>query len=342
MPFTIRVHDAPAVLRSHGAAYLVYELEIVNFGHREANLLSLDVTAEGRPLAHFEGRLLEDLLEQPGRDLLVHSRIAGGELALAFMWLRFDRRVDIPRSIGHRVSAKVSGFAEPVSSEIAAVVVANPEVVIDPPLRGGPWVVGNGPDNATGHRRAFIPIAGVERLAQRFAIDFMRLDAHGRSVLGAGTKNDDHPGYGEQVLAVADARVASVVDGIPENVPGSGRAVPITLATIGGNQVNLDLEHGLHAFYAHLQPGSLRVKTGDHVKRGQVLGRLGNSGNSTAPHLHFHVARGITILDAEGVPFVYREYRRLALKPGADPDATQAEVVHRESPLLGEVVLFGR
>jgi murein DD-endopeptidase MepM/ murein hydrolase activator NlpD len=118
--------------------------------------------------------------------------------------------------------------------------------------------------------------------------------------------------------------------------------VPITLATIGGNQVNLDLGHGLHAFYAHLQPGSLRVKTGDHVKRGQVLGRLGNSGNSTAPHLHFHVARGITILDAEGVPFVYREYRRLALKPGADPDATQAEVVHRESPLLGEVVLFGR
>lgn len=54
-------------------------------------------------------------------------------------------------------------------------------------------------------------------------------------------------------------------------------------------QVSLDLGHGLRAFYAHLQPGSVRVKTGELVKRGQVLGRLGNSGNSAGPHLHFHV-----------------------------------------------------
>jgi hypothetical protein len=342
MPLTIRVHDAPTVLHGHGSAYLIYELEIVNVGHRDATLVALDVTADGRRLAHFDGRSLEDLLEQPGHDLLVRSQLVGGSLAHAFLWLPFDRTAELPKSIGHRVTVKVSGFAEEVSTEIAPVAVVPSEVVIDPPLRGGPWVVGNGPDNGAVHRRAFIPIAGVERLAQRFAIDFMRLDADGRSRRGAGTNNTDFPAYGEEVVAVADARVASVVDGLVENVPGSKPSLAITLATIAGNQVSLDLGHGLYAYYAHLQPGSLRVKAGDHVMRGQVLGRVGNSGNSSGPHLHFHVARGTTILDAEGVPFLYREYRRFPSNTGFALARDRADVVHREAPLQGDLVLFGR
>ena len=65
--------------------------------------------------------------------------------------------------------------------------------------------------------------------------------------------------------------------------------VPITLETVGGNNVIMEIGDGLYAFYAHLQPGSLRVKVGDKVRRGQVLGLLGNSGNSSEPHLHFHI-----------------------------------------------------
>ena len=82
-----------------------------------------------------------------------------------------------------------------------------------------------------------------------------------------------------------------VKDGIPENVPGiNSRAVPITLEMpLAGNHVILDIGGGRFAFYAHLQPGSLRVKLGDKVRRGQVLGLVGNSGNSTEPHLHFHI-----------------------------------------------------
>jgi murein DD-endopeptidase MepM/ murein hydrolase activator NlpD len=103
---------------------------------------------------------------------------------------------------------------------------------------------------------------------------------------------------------VADGVIASVKDGIPENIPGAtSRAVPITLDTVGGNYVVLDLGDDRFAFYAHLQPGSLRVKVGDRVRRGQVLGLVGNSGNSTQPHLHFHVTNGNSPLGAEGIPY---------------------------------------
>ena len=65
----------------------------------------------------------------------------------------------------------------------------------------------------------------------------------------------------------------------------------------------LDLGGGKFAFYAHIQPGTLRVKTGDRVTRGQVLGLVGNSGNSTEPHLHFHISDSPLPLESEGLPY---------------------------------------
>jgi murein DD-endopeptidase MepM/ murein hydrolase activator NlpD len=65
------------------------------------------------------------------------------------------------------------------------------------------------------------------------------------------------------------------------------------------------------AFYAHMQPGSLRVKLGEKVRRGQVLGLVGNSGNSTAPHLHFHVTDANSPLESEGLPYVFESFEQL-------------------------------
>jgi len=227
-----------------------------------------------------------------------------------------------------------------VTTDLAEGAVEDVRLAVDPPLRGGPWLAGNGPDNASGHRRAFFPLAGNAWLAQRFAIDYMRFDEQGRAQIGDGARNQDYPSYGQEVVAVADARVLSVVDGVVENVPGKGDAVPFTLATVAGNQVGLDIGGGFTAFYAHLQPGSVRVKVGDRVRRGQVLALVGNSGHSTGPHLHFHIARGGSILGSEGVPFAYRAYQRVTTPPGPLADA-RSEPVRDEAPLMGDIVMFG-
>lgn len=166
----------------------------------------------------------------------------------------------------------------------------------------------------------------VPHLAQRFAIDWVRMDARGEYARDhRGRRNADWYGYGAPVLAVADARVAAVVDGIPDNTPGEGsRAVPMRVATVLGNYVLLDLGPGQsaehrYALYGHLKPGTLRVQVGDSVRRGQPLGAIGNSGNSDGPHLHFHVTEAADAaaapLRGEGVPFLLEAFTVVAHDP---------------------------
>ena len=181
--------------------------------------------------------------------------------------------------------------------------------MLGPPLRGENWIAANGPSNTSIHRRALIPLNGNVRIAQRFAIDWVQMGPNGRTFDGDEKDNKTHKAYGSEILSVADGVVAAVKDGIPENVPGpTSRAVPITPETIGGNHVILDIGGGHFAFYAHMQPGSLRVKVGDRVRRGQVIGLVGNSGNSTEPHLHFHVTDGNSPLESEGLPYLLESF----------------------------------
>src|SRR5262249_45302086 len=164
----------------------------------------------------------------------------------------------------------------------------------------------------SGPRRALLPVAGEPRIAQRFATDWTKFGDDGKAWHGDSKSNANWYGYGVEVLAVADAVVSAVKDGIPENIPLSPtRAVPITLETVGGNYVLLSLRNGHYAFYAHLQPGSIRVKPGEQVRRGQMLGLLGNSGNSDAPHLHFHISNRNSPMGSENVPFVFDSFETL-------------------------------
>ncbi len=110
------------------------------------------------------------------------------------------------------------------------------------------------------------------------------------------------------------------------------RSLGTTLETVGGNYIVLDLGGGRYAFYAHLQPDSLRAAVGDKVERGQVLALVGNSGNSTEPHLHFHVSDGVSPLGSEGLPYVLDSFELL----GDD-----AGVRERELPLQNDLVRFG-
>jgi hypothetical protein len=180
---------------------------------------------------------------------------------------------------------------------------------IGPPLRGGVWLAGNGPSARSGHRRALIPISGAPSIAQRFAIDYVKVNETDSTYSGDRLKNENYFAEGNDALAVANGRVVAVKDGIPENVPGvNSRAVPITLETVGGNHVIIDIGDGRFAFYAHLKPGTIRVKVGDVVTRGQVIGLVGNTGNSTEPHLHFHIADANSPLGSEGVPYGYDSF----------------------------------
>lgn len=341
MPVDTSIPQAPTAFQGDAKTHLVYELHISNYSGQPVTLAHLEVVDEkGTELARLgQTELVSSLRilgtpEATGMDKL---NIPGGKTALVYMWITLANPAAIPARLEHKLSVKVGTYPEEFSIRCARVAVGRDLPVLSAPLRGDNWVAANGPSNTSAHRRAIIPIDGRARIAQRFAIDWVRVNPDGQATYtGDPLDNKNYRAYGSEALAVADGTIVATKDGIPQNIPGeNSRAVPITLETVGGNHVVLDIGHGRFAFYAHLQPGSLKVKTGDRVKRGQVLGLVGNSGNSTEPHLHFHLADSKSALGSEGLPYALDSFDAKT-KSG---DVTKHK---QEIPLDDDVVTFAQ
>ena len=189
--------------------------------------------------------------------------------------------------------------------------------VLGPPLRSGRWIAADGCCVAPHHVRALLTIDGELWGAQRFAIDWERLNDEDRIYVGDPRALKSYFAYGEPMLSVADARVARVLDGLEEQVPGALPSV-IPLDEADGNHVVLDLGDGRFVLYAHMIPGSITVAEGDRVRRGEVLGLVGNSGNTLVPHLHLHVMSTPSGLASNGLPYVIDGYDLLGRAPSTE------------------------
>ena len=345
VPLEVNVPVAPTSFTAAGGRYLAYEIYVTNLARNDCTLTRIEVLdTRSRSLGRFEGNELSAMVQRPGVPPETEKlRIGGGLRAVVYLWLTVEPAFEIPTPLIHRLSVKVGDYPEEMTLEAARTPVIPKIAIIGPPLRGSEWLAVNGPSNVSGHRRALVPIEGRAYIAQRFAIDWVQKREDGRTFTGDAKNNKNYRCYGAEALAVADAVVTGLKDGIPENIPGpTSRAVPITLETVGGNFVILDIGDGRYAFYAHLQPGSLRVKLNDKVRRGQVLGLVGNSGNSTEPHLHFHVSDGNSPLGSNGLPYVLSEFevqgKGFDWKPKTPTGP--AETRSLALPLQNEVVRF--
>ncbi len=342
MPFSAHIPHEPQPFRGHGQRHLAYELQLANLGSRKATLLSLEVLGDGRGLTTLRGAELERALQQFGDRQLDRAEVDAGQTLVAFLWLTLPEGVALPRSLTHKLEVAVTGYRKPVQAELPpSAVNPKPPRILEAPLRGGIWMANGAPSNASYHRRALIAPDGVARIAQRFATDWVKRDAAGDDHGGDPRRNESYFAYGSEVLAVGAGRVASVLDGVPNNDPSRPeRAVPMTLENLAGNFVSLDLGGGTFALYAHLQPGSLRVAVGEHVRAGQVLGLVGNSGNSSGPHLHFHLSESAEPVAGEGLPFVFRSFRRLPKLKESGFALDLAVAVSQETPLQGDAIVF--
>jgi murein DD-endopeptidase MepM/ murein hydrolase activator NlpD len=192
--------------------------------------------------------------------------------------------------------------------------------IVDFPLRGE-WMAVQTPASR-------IPSHGTDMLGQRYAFDFIRFDpekgsryhpAGGLRTLLVGVPTHECPGWGEPVHAPLDGEVAAARDGLPERrrihpvrelalVLWNGltfRPTPDHLHRVMGNHVILRCGDA-YAGFAHLTTGSVAVEAGQHVRAGEVLGRVGHTGNSSAPHLHFQLMDGPDPLTARGIPCAFR------------------------------------
>jgi len=132
--------------------------------------------------------------------------------------------------------------------------------------------------------------------SQKFAFDFLVRDDKGSSFAGDGAANEDYYCFDKEILAPANGTVTDCITGVSDNSPGSMN--PFSAL---GNAVFIRHARYEVSVLAHLRRGSIRVKVGDSVKKGDVLARCGNSGNSSEPHLHYHLMNTTTIQDATGI-----------------------------------------
>lgn len=307
------------VTGADGLVHLAYEYAITNPGTTFVTIDKVEaVTPDGRVDATVTGPGLAARMKSSDG-----ARLPVNGIGFVLMDVAYPAGAALPKRLAPRITltrqlvgpdGKPAPYppTEPVPATIsftgpATEIGTVPAVVIAPPLRGSRWVAVNGCcDALTSHRGAIMSINGVTRAPERFAIDWIKLDAQNRAFTGKMTDLASYSGFGEPIHAVADGTVVTLYDAAAEQVPGEPQGV--TPASIGGNMIVVDIGGGNFAFYAHLQPGSLKVKLGDKVKTGEVIALLGNTGNTTAPHLHFHIMDGPSPLDANSLPYVFTRF----------------------------------
>jgi Peptidase family M23 len=239
-------------------------------------------------------------------------KLGPGESGVVYFFLDFTSLHNIPQTVENSFQiTNASGKTDTVSIAPLQRLTAAPEIV-NAPLQGSGWWTPNGPSNDSVHRRTLIVLNGALSITEEYAVDWVKLGPNGATFSGDPLSNASYFAYNQNVRAAAGGRIVEVVNDIAENTPTQlPNPDDLEVETLSGNHVVENFGDGRYALYAHMIPGSIPVHRGDIVVPGEVLGRLGNSGNSGQPHLHFHVMDGPDPLGPRGVPFQVANWLRV-------------------------------
>jgi hypothetical protein len=289
------------------------------------------------PLATFAGRGLANIIRLDGSDGNAASTAlipAGGTLVL-FLEVAIPEQKAVPARLAHRLA-----IGDGVVTTAAIPVPRRVLKVLGRPVTGAGWVAADGPgsDPDNHHRRGLFIIDGALTDSRRLAIDWKIVEG-GRFYRGDKHAAASHFAYNKPLLAIGDAMVVRAEDGHPDNPAGHGAdfhpAEPVTIANVGGNHVVLDLGGGQYAHYFHMKRGSVRVRPGERVRKGQTIGMIGSSGDAREPHVHLEITDTSSTLTGEGIPYVIDSYTVTQSRTGGIGART------RQLPLDGMVSDFG-
>jgi biotin carboxyl carrier protein len=323
------IHDAQVVRGDDGKDHVEYELLVVNAVDQPVTLTSLTVLdPAAKELTRIEGPVLVAATQT-----LLDKKPVTEIPASAAVSVDVDLIVPpgtAPERVTHRLVYSVPAgtstavFVEPPVIDGPEVVInRRPATVIKPPVKGDGWLSTSACCTPNVHRDLRVAVNGRRiETPETFAVDWALLKGD-RVYEGDGSRNDQFYVYGADVYAVANGTVVSVQDGKPDATPNKAMT-PKTLSDFGGNQVMLEIAPKVYAVYAHLQPGSLRVKVGDTVKVGATLAKIGNTGPSLGPHLHFGLLNRPDLFTGRSLPFVIDSY---TLAGRADFKASQGDTV---------------
>lgn len=356
VPIHVELSVAPTPVKGgDGKWYASYHLLLSNRSHVDLVLKRVDVFGkDDASLLQFDKADLEDYYKFRANLAPVegHSKqtIKSGNTGILLFWIALENENLIPDRFKHRFTFDYSPYIEVWNSPYPKdqdIVLENyyvevdkgDPVVIGSPLKGNRWKVGNGPGEYKTNHQYILTREGATRNPQRYGIDFQIVDEKNIMLptpLPEVLTNEMFYCYGQELLAIADGVIANIKDGIPENTPqASGEIITgykMNSETVAGNYLSIKIGEDQYIHYAHLIPGSLRFKLGDKVEKGQVIGLLGNSGNSTGPHLHFNFTNGTSANGSRGLPYVFESFQNVS----------DEKMHYNEIPLNRTLINFNR
>ena len=321
--FAASVLTRPSAVRgTDGRLHIAYELVLTGATPFAVDVEQVEVrdASTDRVLLSLAGGALASRMNPvggaPAGETPAPTTLIGAS-GSAIVWLDVGvrRKANLPDALEHRVVGSTRPLpgeeSIPFTSLVGRVSMrARGPLKLGPPVRSGIWGAGEACcDNNTHHRRGLLVVDGNQVVPQRFAIDWMMLDEQHRAWVGDPHSLSSYLSYGQPLIAAAAGKVVTARDEFPDQPPPDNPTPP-PLADLPGNHVTLRVARNRFMIYAHMKPGSVRVRVGERVRRGQVLGRLGNSGNSATPHLHFQVQTTRSFV-SDGLPFVFKRFRLL-------------------------------
>ena len=339
------VDEPPTLAPLDSVQVLAYELHLTSASGTVAIIRRIEVLRDDSAdsadsvLMVLSDSALSSALRGVG-DTTDFLDVRQGPRVVAYMWVPLNSE-PLPKTIRHRIRiVDERGIEHDV--DVESTPVQTEYALIAPPVRGSHWLAGNGPSNESAHRRYIFAHSGKIVLWERFAIDFQLVDSAGRNMRTDGLRNVDHYSYDQPVYAVADGKVVGVRSDFPDNTPNESPEVPPDFDTVMGNHVTLDIGSGRYVVYAHLRRGSVTVEAGDNIQRGRELARIGNSGFSNGPHLHFHISDQPGVYAGEGLPFAFESYEVIGECDDTACTRRAAGPQRRALPRDGQLLSFDR
>jgi hypothetical protein len=344
--------NQPHVVRGDdGRDHVEYDLLVTNAFAAPVTLTAVEVTTpSGAVLGRIDGATLaaatQGVLEQAPVSAIPASGAATVEVDLALAPGK------VPPVLSNHITYAVPGASPHLAAIISSYEVEGPDVAVSPfhaitiapPLRGAGWTGINGCCTPNAHRDVRVAAGTRIGTAETFAIDYVRVDGN-RFYQGDGSTDAQYPYFGVPIYAVAAGTVVAVHDGMDEGIPFQPPTTLHKPEDFGGNYVLIRQAAGVYAFYAHMQKGSVAVAVGQQVAAGTVIGHLGNSGNSTNPHLHFGLLDRPDFLTGYSLPFVFAKFTLSGHVTGGDdsgslqiqPDTRQVSGAY---PLVGDIATY--
>jgi len=317
------------VAATDGLIHLAYAAQVTNTGAQRADIVSV-VPVD--PLADFSPTGRNFITDRLGRDVTGKVRlffpspddivpddgmtqpvptfttqVPAGNARLIDFDVTYTDPALIPRLLAHAITLASSTAEGAPSTELTNPVPVGCKAlaVLQPPLVGHGWFAQAACCAvAAYHRTNVLPWNGALQALNQFAIDFVLLGPNNACCNGPYTDLTSWWDYRAPVLAAASGVVVEAVDGLPDN-QAVGKMPVVALADLNGNHVVEDIGGGRYITYDHLTLGSVRVKAGARLSPGELIGRVGSSGQAIGPHLHFQVQDSPSPIDANGLPFVF-------------------------------------